>query len=282
MSSELQYSTATIDATDATGRTSLSWAAARNDYGSMTALLEAGADPQIADFESLTPLTYAVAAGDVSTVNLLLSHGADIAVKDTYSRSLLHCACDHAVDPALLPLLIAYGLEVNEVGCRGNTPLFCASLHNQVSNALCLLEAGANPNIASVDGHTPFHVALLHNLHQVIEAMLLRGVDPTVTNTRNETLLFYAAKSPNARTLNLLASAEFQGLDPATRSVDGISARDVFLERADPDDTLTHEAFERLIASLQYESHDQLIQEDGEYTASDGFENSYFSFGGWS
>jgi hypothetical protein len=70
----------------------LSWAAIRGDAVSTRALLEAGADLEVADQDGKTPLILAATGGDPTTVSLLLEQGADRQAKDNNGLTALDWA----------------------------------------------------------------------------------------------------------------------------------------------------------------------------------------------
>jgi len=57
------------------------------------ALLDAGAEPNIAADNGQTPLFHAVAAGEINAVEALLNRGADPAARDSHLNIPLHNAC---------------------------------------------------------------------------------------------------------------------------------------------------------------------------------------------
>lgn len=105
--------------------TPLCGAASWGHAAAVRGLLEAGADPGLAEADGFTPLAWAVTGGSCDTVEMLLDAGAD----------------------------------PNRPDAHGRTPLYRAAEHGQLALARLLLEHGADVTIADADGLSPIDVA---------------------------------------------------------------------------------------------------------------------------
>lgn len=87
------------------------------------------------------------------------------------------------------------GLNLNEVDCRGSTPLHWAC-YSQSETALAYLLAW-NPklNLQDKEGYTPLHLAIksideLGSCRQV-RALLIKGANPNITDMKGRPPLFF-------------------------------------------------------------------------------------------
>ena len=121
----------------------------------MQLLLKHGANPNLRDPEAQTPLR-AILARLHNVARLLLDAGADVRLgckafgKD---NTALHQAVILR-DEAMIRLLVERGADADACGRDGWTPLGIAARSNAVSSAKALLDAKANPTIASGNGKT--------------------------------------------------------------------------------------------------------------------------------
>lgn len=85
-------------------------------------------------------------------------------------------------DLEMLKLLLAAGAEVNGLcGClTAESPLWAATLFNRVSHAKALLDAGADPNLASMTGNYPLHLAAMRGNETFVDLLLAHGADPSL------------------------------------------------------------------------------------------------------
>src|SRR6202011_2386726 len=86
---------------DATGKTAMTYAAARGFAEIVTRLLDAGVDPKLRYGNALTALMWAAGHEDgvggnaaASVVDLLISHGAEIDATDDRGRTALMMAAE--------------------------------------------------------------------------------------------------------------------------------------------------------------------------------------------
>lgn len=114
-----------------------------------------------------TPLFCASKEGHVEIVRYLLENGANTNAVNHYGVSTLwipsqkgyveivRLLLQHRADPELAP----FGLEADERGIAGWTPLYVAMKSRNLEVARVLLEFGANPNAITKLGSTPFLLA---------------------------------------------------------------------------------------------------------------------------
>ena len=123
LESMLALSTARIDDTDRSGRTSLSWAAERGDLESVRILLRYGADPNITDDLGMSALLYASGA---TRRDALLSWKQDPVPANSCPGYFLRDVLVKTVeDRTLIRLLLRHGAEWKiPTGMYGCTVLY--------------------------------------------------------------------------------------------------------------------------------------------------------------
>ena len=141
-------------------------------------LLKHGANPNLRDPEAQTPLHIAILARLHNVARLLLDAGADVRLgckafgKD---NTALHQAVILR-DEAMIRLLVERGADADACGRDGWTPLGIAARSNAVSSAKALLDAKANPTIASGNGKTPLEIAKINGRAGELVALLEEAV----------------------------------------------------------------------------------------------------------
>jgi ankyrin repeat protein len=145
------------NAPDARGNSPLMYAAALGSPESMRLLLDAGADPNIANVFAATPLMWC--AGDAAKIRLLLSKGAKVDARSQLGRTplLIAAAYDGAAEAARL--LIEKGADVNARDKGGMSVLQQAASSNHVELVRLLVAKGADVNTADQGGFTALMAA---------------------------------------------------------------------------------------------------------------------------
>jgi ankyrin repeat protein len=155
-------------------------AAATGRAERVTALL--ARDPALANAYSpdgFTPLGLAAYFGHLAPAEALLERGADpnLAARNPMRVQPLHSAVanrDGAAALALAELLLRHGADVNARQEGDHTPLHEAAFHGEAALARLLLAHGADPAQANAEGQTPLSLAEKHGHAEVLA--LLRGV----------------------------------------------------------------------------------------------------------
>ncbi len=136
-----------------------------------------------------TPLTEAAAAGDRAAVVRLLADGADPDQLDGSGRSALARAV-RAGHFQLVGILVAEGADPNLRGAaRGWTPLLHAVHVKGMDAVRALLNAGADPNVASESGRTPLMMAAGYGFPRITRLLLERGANPRATGPSGDVAL---------------------------------------------------------------------------------------------
>ena len=171
------------------GLTPLLFAARQGSLDGARALIDAGADLNLADPEGISPMVLAIRNGHYDVAALLVEKGADVNAGDRVNRTPLYMAVDmHSLDwiqnrPApkaegaldsldLVKLLLERGRQARRAAVRrilragratpsprrtrsatsigaGTTPFVRAAKNGDLAVMRLLIEKGANPNIAT-------------------------------------------------------------------------------------------------------------------------------------
>lgn len=166
-----------------------------------------------------TPLCAALRANQALKAQMLLEAGANPNLADGRGVFPLALACEK-LNPGLCRLLLSRGARP-DIGrsADGATPLLFAlragaspeeSASDKCIIARMLLEAGASPTQADEQGETPLHRAPT----ALIPTLLAAGADANARDKRGRTPLFYGG-SPRRAELLLSAGADLQAKDVA-------------------------------------------------------------------
>ena len=240
-----------IDFTDAWGRTPLHWAVRRNDVAAVENLLWAGANVSPQDRRGCAPVHFAADKPDIACLELLLKYNADATVKDDGGSEAIHRAAYTSVPH--VKALVGAGGSLENKNKRGGTPLDSAAITGQVAVGRFLLAMGANKNnIDYIFGNSPLFAAISSHQCEFLEMLLDVDADIQHKNNSGSTLLHWAARWGDVRTIDLLMKRieHLSKIDVGHRDNAGNTARDVLDNRISMSDGLAEE-IKRLISSLE-------------------------------
>lgn len=199
-------------------------------------LLDRGADPNVRATRYALPALYAVTGqSNVPVIaRMLLEAGA----RPTDGESVHHAA--ERYHEEALALLLEFGVELNQVGDWGNTPLYFlhrywdVERHPAVGRGIrWLLDHGADPNIRSgAERETALHAAVRQGQSpDVIRLLLDRGADPRAERGDGRSAWLLARRSGQAAlaTVLELAGALPTPLSPADQLLEACASGSVGL-----------------------------------------------------
>ena len=243
---------ADVNAMNKNNRTALVIACVKKNEGAIHVLLNAGADPNLADVDGDTGLHYGVMLncskdalqalidhgahvdavnkcsetalmiafmkGTVDAICVLTKAGANPNVKDADDNTCLHKIV-RASCKEVIQTIIDLGADVNAINKYHETVLLIACMHGKIDAINVLLEAEADTNITEIDGHTCLHKAVNANCGtRVVQAIIDHGADVNAINKYNKTALLIACMDGKIDAINVLLEA---GADTNITETDG-------------------------------------------------------------
>jgi N-acyl-D-amino-acid deacylase len=196
---------------DSTGATPLMHAAFEGNLASMKLLLEAGADPNLANYTGSTALLWA--ADDLAKVRLLLAHGAKPDTRTSEGTTpLIAAAMFHGCAPVLRALLDA-GADPNAANRDGSTPLVQAASIGDIGAMRFLIDRGARVNQEvtgqnpQVMGLSPLTVSAYFGTTEMVQFLLERGAAVNAADGSGMTALHIAVTREDQKMIAALIRA---------------------------------------------------------------------------
>ena len=133
--------------------------------------------------------------GSEEEVRNLISIGVNPNCREAkgYRWTPLYNAAIHS-RTNITKLLLDAGADPNMASTYdGSTPLLMAAQNGSTDLVKLLLSAGADPNKANNDGITPLEVAVSRELNDIVTILLKAGANPNKVNNHGQTPLHTAA-----------------------------------------------------------------------------------------
>ncbi len=201
----------------------------------LKALLDAGANPDVADASGKTAAHWAAVYGKTWLFEKLQAAGADIFMPDKeYGLTPLHWACmNNRFDIASRILEVCPSEAINQPREETQeTPLHMAARRKGSSELLSLLISyGAFDNVATKYGSTPLDCAIGQRDPEMVRVLLENGADIGRADTASinmdgnpNPLLFSLANGPDEKSAEIAKLLLDRGADPnicAVKSING-------------------------------------------------------------
>jgi ankyrin repeat protein len=192
-----------LNAQTGDGRTALFVAVRGNKPLVVSALLAAGADPNIPTHDGTTPLSEVL---DVETAQRLLDCGADVNARLPGGMTALLRAVYRNMDLSFISLLLERGADANASCGNGSSCLVLAANSNLVDILKLLLAADPPPDVNHQhrDGFTALYFAVMRNHIMAVESLLDAGANPSIASSNGVIPLM---RCPCPRSVTMLVEA---------------------------------------------------------------------------
>ena len=200
------------------------------------AVIDHGANVNAVNNRGQTALWFACVDGHGSIVKVLLDAGADPSIADKYGDSCLHAAIHGLCSTEIIQEILDHGAHVNDANNDGATPLLLACSTEQEEAVKLLLRAKADPNIAYADGCTSLHASITADCSkETIQEIIDYGADLNAVNKRGRTSLLLGCFCRNLDSVKVLLGA---GADPTIADEEGFSCLHAAIDGYCSKDTL--------------------------------------------
>jgi ankyrin len=111
--------------------------------------------------DGMKPILLAANCKQPEVIYLLLKNGADLKAVDIEHHTALHLACQNGCMKSVFYLIEFGGLNVNELDCYRQTPIFYAYASNDSNLVQYLISCGARIDIRDSQNYLPIHIGIL-------------------------------------------------------------------------------------------------------------------------
>lgn len=188
-----------INQKDDRGLTPLHRAIHANDTNLFNELLEAGANPNLANTQEFTPLMMAVSEGNTYMIRYLLEKGAAINAFNEYGNTALHEAIMHSYhgyQEEVIQILLNAGANLEIENNERLTPWLYAVCMDRIDVVRKFLELEINVNVTNTKGNSALIIAAKEHNKGIVQLLLSKGADSNLKNDQGSTPLMYAATTP--------------------------------------------------------------------------------------
>ena len=187
-------------------RSALADAAEQHDKASIRALLQTGADVNLAQVDGTTALHWAAYNDDAEAVALLVKAGANVNAVNNYGVPPLAEACING-DAAIVKLLLAAGADANATMKGGETVLMLAARSGNAEAVKALLARDASTKSRERQGQTALMWAAAEGHTDVVRELIAAGADINAKLDSGFTPFFFAVRDGHLDTVRAFLAA---------------------------------------------------------------------------
>jgi ankyrin repeat protein len=210
---------------DEFGNTALIFAATTSNDEAISLLLDAGAEPDVENNFGFRVLNAVSVGGNASTARILIDAGANPMTPCQFRYTPLTGAVSNGNLEIIRTLLEAGAHPDVQDNYQGNTALCMASSYGQINIIRELLAHGADPNAPSKSRFTPVYEASQCRHPEAVSILIEAGADIEFRDAYlQNTPLIVAVRSGNADTVRVLLQA---GADTSVVNEENQTAMDI-------------------------------------------------------
>ena len=187
-------------------RSAIADAAEQHDKASIRALLQTGADVNLAQVDGTTALHWAAYNDDAETAALLVKAGANVNAKNRYGVPPLAEACTNG-NAAIVKLLLEAGADPNATMKGGETVLMLAARSGNAEAVKALLARDASTKSRERLGQTALMWAAAEGHTDVVRELIQAGADINAKIDSGFTPFFFAVREGHLDTVRAFLAA---------------------------------------------------------------------------
>lgn len=207
---------ANVQIQEMSGRNAYHEAALTGNIGIINMIRKAGGNPLSRDAAGDTPFSL-VLDSDIRVIQAVL--GNDTAISDSDGNTPIHIAVEKLATRQTLTQLLNMGYPASRRNGKGLTALNEAVAGNAESQAMVLLEYGADPYIATTTGENALTSVFRTKNIGLLDA--IAKYNSTKSDRQGDGILHYAARTADKDVVEHLASLK---LDKGARNISGETA----------------------------------------------------------
>lgn len=188
-------------------------------------LIEHGADVNAEDKDGDNVVHKACYSPDYRVFQYLLNSGMNAKARNSIGSTALHVLALHEIqgNEVILDTLLSIGIDINDTGGAGSTPLMVATNSQLTYNVKAFLDRGADPRLIGEFGRTALMDACYYGPDSA--SLLLSQADSPldVQDNKGRTALMYAMMKTRFKTMEVLLA---KGADTSLKCNEGKTALD--------------------------------------------------------
>lgn len=170
----------------------------------LIALIKAGSDVEIKNFDGLSAVDYAVLNDEIDTVKLLIENKINIDGTSAFPFAVLK------KNKELIELLLSCGADIDRLDIYDCCGLYYAAVNKDMDTLEYLCSEGANLNNYNSAGLTILHQLVMEDNKEAAVLLLERGASPDIKGENNKCAIEFAVSCKNIKLAKLMRKYSYQ------------------------------------------------------------------------